>query len=224
MSEFGNEHRVVLSLCDVTANMVLPWAEAGYICFCVDIQHPRGVTKRNNVYLVGADILDWLPPKEDYAAAFAFTPCTNLSVSGARWFKEKGIGGLLDGLSLFRRGIEILEWTEAPWMAENPVSTISSYFRKPDYLFDPCEYAGYLPEARQHSEAYTKKTCLWTGGGFRMPPKRPVRPALKSFIHFMPPSPERANKRSATPHGFAAAVFESNAAAAATTSAGRQTR
>jgi hypothetical protein len=190
--------------------MVRPWADAGYFCFCVDVQHPRGVTKRDNVYFVGADILDWLPPREDYAAAFAFTPCTNLSVSGARWFQEKGIGGLLSGLSLFRRGVEILEWTEAPWMAENPVSTLSTYFRKPDYAFHPYEYAGYLPEEQRQREAYTKKTCLWTGGGFRMPPPRPVHPALKSFIHFMPPSKDRANQRSVTPRGFAAAVFKAN--------------
>jgi hypothetical protein len=200
----------VLSLCDVTTNMVEPWADVGFVCFCVDTQHPRGITKRGNVFLVGANILDWLPPRENYAAAFAFTPCTNLSVSGARWFMEKGIEGLLDGLSLFRRGVEILEWTAAPWMAENPVSTVSSYFRKPDFIFDPCEYAGYLPEPERRSEAYTKKTCLWTGAGFRMPEKRPVTPTAKSPIHYMSPSPDRGHRRSATPRGFARAVFEAN--------------
>ena len=204
------ERRAVLSLCDVTTNMVQPWAEAGFECFCVDVQHPKGTSRRGNVYLVGADLLDWLPPREDYSAAFAFTPCTNLSVSGARWFMEKGIEGLLDGLALFRRGIEILEWTGALWMAENPVSTVSSYFRKPDFTFDPYEYAGYLPECERRSEAYTKKTCLWTGGGFTMPRKRPVTPTLKSPIHYMPPSEDRGHKRSATPRGFARAVFEAN--------------
>jgi hypothetical protein len=204
------ERRTILSLCDVTTNMVQPWAEAGFDCFCVDMQHPKGTTKRGNIFLIGADILDWLPPREDYAAAFAFTPCTNLSVSGARWFMEKGIEGLLDGLSLFRRGVEIVEWTGALWMAENPVSTVSSYFRKPDFIFDPCEYAGYLPEPERKSEAYTKKTCLWTGAGFTMPRKRPVPPALKSPIHYMPPSADRGHKRSATPRGFARAVFEAN--------------
>lgn len=205
-----SECRMVLSLCDVTTNMVEPWAAAGFICFCVDVQHPKGTAKRGNIYLVGEDILDWLPPREDYAAAFAFTPCTNLSVSGARWFMEKGIGALLDGLALFRRGVEILQWTGAPWMAENPVSTVSSYFRKPDFMFDPYEYAGYLPEPERTSEAYTKKTCLWTGAGFTMPRKRLVAPVLKSPIHYMPPSAERGNKRSATPRGFARAVFEAN--------------
>ena len=204
------ERRVVLSLCDATTNMVQPWAEAGFVCFCVDVQHTKGTSRRGNIYLIGADILDWLPPREDYAAAFAFTPCTNLSVSGARWFMEKGIEGLLDGLALFRRGVEILQWSGAVWMAENPVSTVSSYFRKPDFTFDPYEYAGYLPESDRESEAYTKRTCLWTGAGFRMPPRRPVTPMLRSPIHYMPPSEDRGHKRSATPRGFARAVFEAN--------------
>jgi hypothetical protein len=205
-----SQRRAVLSLCDATTHMAQPWADAGFVCFCVDIRHAKGTAKCGNLYLVGADILDWLPPREDYAAAFAFTPCTNLSVSGARWFMEKGIGGLLDGLTLFRRGVEILEWTGALWMAENPVSTVSSYFRKPDFTFDPCDYAGYLAEPERQSEAYTKKTCLWTGAGFAMPRKRPIAPVLKSPIHMMPPSEDRGHKRSATPRGFARAVFEAN--------------
>jgi hypothetical protein len=200
----------VLSLCDATTHMAQPWAEAGFICFCVDVRHAKGTVRQGNLYLVGADILDWLPPREDYAIAFAFTPCTNLSVSGARWFMEKGIGGLLDGLALFRRGVEILEWSGAPWMAENPVSTVSSFFRKPDLVFDPYEYAGYLPESERRSEAYTKKTCLWTGAGFVMPRKKPVPPSLRSPIHMMSPSGERGHKRSVTPRGFARAVFEAN--------------
>jgi len=202
---------VVLSLCDVTTRMVQPWADAGYACFCIDTQHPSGTTKRGNIYLVGADILEWLPPREEYAAGFAFTPCTNLSVSGARWFMEKGITGLVDGLRLFRRGVELLQWTGARWMAENPVSTISSYFRKPDHLFHPFEYAGYLDESERQSEAYTKKTCLWTGEGFIMPTKRPVIPSFPSRIHSMPPSRDRGDRRSVTPRGFARAVFEANA-------------
>lgn len=201
---------IVLSLCDRTANMVRPWAEAGYQCYCVDIQHPRGLTRNGNVTLIGVDLLSWLPPREEYAIAFAFTPCTHLAVSGARWFKDKGLGALVEGLELFHRGIEILDWTGAPYMAENPVGTISSYYRKPDHAFDPCGYAGYLPEGEQEGEAFTKKTCLWTGGGFVMPEARPVPPTLGSFIHSLPPSADRGDLRSITPMGFARAVFEAN--------------
>ena len=93
--------KAVLSLCDATTHMAQPRAEAGFVCFCVDIRHAKGTAKQRGIYVVGADILDWLPPREDYAIAFAFTPGTNLAVSGARWFMEKGVGSLLDGLSLF---------------------------------------------------------------------------------------------------------------------------
>jgi hypothetical protein len=40
--------RVVLSLCDATTNMVQPWADAGFLCFCVDVRHLRGTSKRGN--------------------------------------------------------------------------------------------------------------------------------------------------------------------------------
>lgn len=78
---------------------------------------------------------------------------------------------------------------------------------KPDYRFHPCEYAGYLPADEQVSEAYTKLTCLWTGNGFVMPTRKPVAPDLGSMMHRLPPTDDRADLRSATPRGFARAVF-----------------
>lgn len=204
---------IVLSLFDYTGNMVRPWADAGYRCITVDIQHPTGIHTapldlHPNIEKVGGDIRNFLPPRGEYAAVFAFPPCTHLAVSGARWFKGKGLRALAESIELFAKAAEICEWSGAPYLIENPVSTISSYWRKPDYSFDPCEYAGY--EGGQ-GDAYTKKTCLWTGGGFRMPEPRPVVPTQGSKMHLLPPSSDRANLRSATPMGFAQAVFEANA-------------
>jgi hypothetical protein len=102
----------------------------------------------------------------------------------------------------------ICEASGVPFLIENPVSTLSTYWRKPDYKFDPCDYAGYLDDPAP--EAYTKKTCLWVGGGFRMPAKKRVEPVLGSKTHLLGPSEERANLRSVTPAGFARAVFEAN--------------
>jgi hypothetical protein len=200
---------IVLSLYDKTGNMVLPWLEAGYECWVVDIQHPRGEHRDGNLVRVGADLRTWLPPRRHFVAAFCFSPCTHLSVSGARWFRAKGMAGLAEGLALFERGVEICEWTGAPYMAENPVSTISSYWRKPDHLFHPWEYAGYLSDIQ--ADNYTKKTCLWTGNGFEMPEKRPAPPPHRNDIWLMPPSEARADLRSATPLGFSRAVYEIHA-------------
>lgn len=199
---------IVLSLFDYTGNMVRPWAEAGYRCIVVDIQHPAGETiLAPNITRVGADVRRWLPPRSEYAAVFAFPPCTHLAVSGARWFSGKGLHALADSVELFARAAEVCEWAGAPYLIENPVSTISTYWRKPDHAFDPCDYAGY---EGGESDTYTKKTCLWTGGGFRMPDRRRMDPVQGSKMHLLPPSDERANLRSATPMGFARAVFEAN--------------
>lgn len=191
---------IVISCFDKSTNMVKPWADAGYLCYCVDLQHAPGETREGNIIKVGADMKEWMPPNEPIAFAAFFPPCTDVAVSGARWFKDKGLGALIKALSLFDISIKIAEWSKAPYLIENPVSTVSTYWRKPDYTFDPCDYG----------DPYTKKTCLWTGGGFVMPQKNRVEPTQGSKMHLLPPSADRADLRSETPMGFANAVYESN--------------
>ena len=197
---------VVISLCDKTGNMVRPWAEAGWDCYCYDIQHS---IRSDHVEQAGsgritfrwADVRSLTPeslPRPN--RIFAFPPCTNLAVSGARDFQKKGIQGLIDGLELVEACRRLCEWFDCQWMLENPVSRLSSCWRKPDYTFNPSDYG----------DPYTKLTCLWAGGGFIMPPKTPVEPTLGSKMHKLPPGQERANLRSETPMGFARAVFAAN--------------
>ena len=152
--------QIVISCFDKTGNMVKPWAEAGYLCYCVDIQHAPGERREGNIVYVGADMLDWMPPREQIAAGFFFPPCTDVAVSGARWFKDKGIGALIMSLRLFEVSVKLAEWMEAPYLIENPVSTISTYWRKPDHSFHPHEFTGLCAD-----DNYSKLTCLWTGGG-----------------------------------------------------------
>jgi hypothetical protein len=194
------EQLIVLSIFDYTTAAVKPWADAGFLCYCVDTQHPTGERREGNIVRVGADVDHWVPPRGRVVFASFFPPCTDVAVSGARWFKDKGLRRLSKAIGLFARSVEIAESLECPYYIENPVSTISSYWRKPNYTFDPCDYG----------DPYTKKTCLWTGGGFVMQDKKPVPATEGSKMHKLPPSAERANLRSATPEGFARAVFESN--------------
>ncbi len=202
-------NQIVLSLFDRTGTMVLPWLEAGYECWMVDTQHRPGINRQGRLVKVGADVRVWLPPRREYAAAFAFPPCTDQAVSGARWFKEKGLAGLAGAVELVERARDILEWTDAPWLLENPVGTISSYWRAPDAYVHPWQFAGWNDDAEP--ENYTKKTGLWVGGGFVMPHPLPALPPHRNDIHLMPPSEDRGDKRSVTPSGFARAVFEANA-------------
>jgi hypothetical protein len=191
----------VLSLCDRTGVMVQPWLEAGYECWIVDLAHSPGKHVCGRLVKFGADVRQWVAEKR-FAAVFAFPPCTNLSVSGARWFADKGLEALYESLGLVVACKRICEASGAPWMLENPVGMLSSYWRKPDYTFQPWQYG----------DRYTKKTCLWTGGGFVMPPAwHATKPeGTSAAIHLMPPSADRGDKRSITPAGFARAVFEAN--------------
>lgn len=194
----------IISLCDLTGNMLRPWAEAGFTCYAVDIQHKirrdreERVGKGVIIYVWG-DVRSWTPPVKP-AIGFAFTPCTHLAGSGARDFRKKRWPMLRDGLDMFHAAVTHFEWAGIPWMAENPVGRIAGIFGASEHTFDPCDYG----------DPYTKLTCIWSGGGFIMPEKNRVDPTEGSKMHRMAPGPDRANQRSATPMGFARAVFDAN--------------
>lgn len=198
---------VVLSLCDRTGVMVQPWLDAGHECWIVDMQHPAGVQQEGNLLRIGADVRRFHPDGVEFAAVFAFPPCTDLAISGARWFRDKGLPALIEGLQVVQACREICEASGAPWLLENPVGVLSTYWRPPDHTFDPCDYGGYLDPP---GDTYRKKTCLWTGGEFVMPPAKPVQPIGPSPIHWASPGPDRGDRRSVTPEGFARAVYEFN--------------
>ncbi len=204
---------IVISLCDFTGNIVLPWFDNGYTCYCVDIQH-----KIRNDYIIQnknggkilytwGDVRNWQPPTNNIKIIFAAPPCTDLTVAGARDFIRKGGYRLSDSIELFEACQLAGTYSAAPYMIENPIGRLSTYIRKPDYMFDPCDFGGYLDPI---GDQYTKKTCLWTGNDFNFPEKKRVEPIEGSKMHKMPPSADRANLRSETPMGFANAVFQAN--------------
>lgn len=200
---------LVISLCDRTGNMVRPWLEAGYRAVTVDIQDAPEEPGRLHIV---RDVrgLHW--SGEPPVMVFAFPPCTHLAVSGAKHFQRKGLGKLIEALEIVEACRAVCEYHGAPWMLENPVSTLSTYWRKPDHIFHPWQYTAF--ELGDH---YTKTTCLWTGGGFIMPAPAQASELAAAEpddrIHKAPPSDERADFRSATPMGFARAVFKANALA-----------
>ena len=196
-----------LGLYEKSGVMARPWADAGYRCICVDLNAEPG--ERDGIEFVRADLADWIPPRADYAFCAAFPPCTHLAGSGARWWEEKGFQALAEAAVLFARAERIAKWTEAPYFIENPVGRMSAV-HKPHHTFDPCDFGGYLDPP---GDAYTKRTCLWVGGGFVMPKPKPVFPIEGSRMHTLPPSDDRSDLRSVTPAGFAQAVFEANAEA-----------
>ena len=125
----------------------------------------------------------------------AHPPCTDLSVSGARHFEEKRKDGrqyksMAFVMQIMRRSEHI------PMIAiENPVSIISSLWRKPDQIIQPWQFG--------HGE--TKATCLWLKG---LPLLRHTNivDGRDDRIHKMAPGPDRWKERSRTYQGIADAM------------------
>ena len=123
----------------------------------------------------------------------AHPPCTHLSVSGARWFKDKK-----------QEQIHALRFVNAlmnAWIPkiciENPVSIISTRIRKPDQIIQPYNFG----------DPFKKTTCLWLKNLPKLVHTSDMTTGEQACWK-MPPSPDRAKKRSITYQGIANAMAE----------------
>ena len=233
-----NVDKYVLSLYDFTGEALVPWAEAGYSCIAFDIQHDNTVTdvfgSGGSIKYVKADLHDQSTLNriavqfqfEDVVFGMAFPVCTDMAVSGAAHFKRKAERDpefQNKAVSYAKICAQMFNELGVPYFIENPVSVLATKWRKPDHSFHPYEYGGYIhddhaehprwPEYIAAKDAYPKKTCLWTGNGFVMPWADPVQPEdgySKQHKKLGGKSQRTKDIRSATPRGFAKAVYEFN--------------
>lgn len=154
----------------------------------------------------------------------AFPPCTNLSLAGARWWKDKDIarggdGSMQEGAAFFMDMVYAGRGQDAPCApriaVENPVGRMTSWYRYPDQVVEPWWFG----------DPYVKRTCLWlkglpllvaddpvapvgrvaTGGGSWRTDKAAARVAMSHYED----SEGRVNRalvRNRTMHGFARAM------------------
>ncbi|HGS7044333.1 TPA: dcm methylase, partial [Klebsiella pneumoniae] len=84
----------VICLCDLTGKMAEPWVEAGYRAVLVDPQHPETCID-GGYENISATILEAMPRlsqiirTENIVMVIGFPPCTDVAVSGSRWFEAK---------------------------------------------------------------------------------------------------------------------------------------
>ena len=125
----------------------------------------------------------------------AHPPCTDLAVSGARWFAEKRADGRQQrSIEFFMR----FAGTNCKRVAiENPVCIMSTLWRKPDQIIQPWQFG--------HGE--TKATCLWLQGLPKLIPTNVVE-GREHRIWKIPPGKNRAKERSKTYSGIADAMAE----------------
>ena len=143
---------------------------------------------------IQGDVLEVIK-QEQFDLMIAHPPCTDLAVSGAKWFKEKRADGRQ------QRALEFVQQlldAPIPMIAlENPVSVISTYIRKSDQYVQPWMFG--------HGE--TKRTGLWLKG---LPLLRPTNivEGREQKVWKMPPSENRWKDRSRTYQGIADAMAE----------------
>lgn len=211
--------------------MLRPWAEYGYTCWALDLDNkgkpPEQHKSGGIIHFIEADLLQdrwisWCEQKRSLIL-FGFPPCTDMAVSGAGHFLNKAIQNINfdEEAAHLARTVEFIgNVCGCPWFAENPVSTLATLWRKPDVIWEPYEYGGYLPYPDVHPrwpeyippyDNYPKKTCLWTGNGYVLPPKIPM-PVVEGYStqHTKLGGKSKKTKqiRSETPRGFALANFK----------------
>lgn len=220
----------VVSMFDESGNAVRPWAAAGYNCACFDLLN------NNHVEYVGKGFIQYLKANLMHEVVlnfiiklkpiflFGFPPCTDLTVAGTRHFHSKRQENPqvhFDAVDLCRTVELCGEAIGCIWVLENPISMLSSLWRKPDYTFHPSDYGGYLPIDDVHPrfpkyimprDAYQKTTCLWASDSFNMPAPMPVEPIMcgdfSTQMQTLGGKSERTKRiRSETPRGFSEAAF-----------------
>jgi hypothetical protein len=161
--------------CDVISCDLLPTEKPG--------PHYQGDV-RNKIY-----------KPSQWDMVIAFPPCTDLAVSGARWFPEKRKDGRQQASIDFFMLFVNLDCEKVA--IENPIGIMSTIWRKPDQILQPYEYG--------HGEV--KSTCLWLKNLPLLKPTNIVS-GREARVHRMPPGPDRWKERSRTLSGIATAMSE----------------
>ena len=199
----------VLVACEESQEVCKAFRELGYDAWSCDIQPPRG---GHPEWHIQDDVLKHLDKEWDLI--IAHPPCTDLAVSGARWFEEKRKDGRQQQSAEF-----FMEFVNAKCKhiaIENPIGIMSNLYRQPDQIIQPWQFG----------DPYPKATCLWLKD---LPPLKPTvyeKPEME-YVEWTDSktgrkkrqakwytdawhlsSDERSRVRSQTFHGIAVAMAE----------------
>jgi site-specific DNA-cytosine methylase len=180
----------VLVACEESQVVCNAFRARGHEAYSCDIVPTTG---KNKWWHFQRSIFDVLALTKGWDMMIAFPPCTHLSVSGARWFKEKEIEQK-EAIRFFMKLVN----ADIPKIAiENPVGIMSTTYRKPDQIIQPWQFG--------HGE--TKATCLWLKNLPKLVPTNIVE-GREHRVHKMAPGPNRARDRAVTFQGIAEAMAE----------------
>lgn len=165
----------VLVACEESQAVCKAFRELGHEAYSCDIQecsggHPEWHIMGDCLPILGGccevhtmdGISHVIPGKWDLI--IAHPPCTDLAVSGARWFAEKQKDGRQQKSIVFFMQMALAECDRVA--VENPICIMSSAWRKPDQIIQPWQFGDHA----------RKTTCLWLKGLPELTPTDMVEP------------------------------------------------
>ena len=180
----------VLVACEESQAVCIAFRNKGHEAYSCDIDPCSG---GHPEWHIQADVIPLL--EQQWDMIIAFPPCTDLCVSGARWFKQKQLDGRQQASIDFFMRFTDLKCSKVA--IENPVGIMSRLYRKPDQIIEPYQFG--------HPEK--KATCLWLKGLPNLKPTK-IMEERNQRCWKMPPSNDRSKLRSKTYQGIAEAMAE----------------
>ena len=197
----------VLVACEESQAVTIEFRRLGHEAWSCDIQECSG---GHSEWHLKQDVIPLLSEKWDMI--IAFPPCTDLAVSGARWFPQKRADGRQQrSIEFFMQFVN----ADCPKVAiENPIGIMSREYRKPDQIIQPWWFGDHA----------RKSTCLWLKnlpklkptnivdygkirqGGYSVGAHADGRGTDGKWLRYN--DPEIAKLRSKTFHGIARAMAE----------------
>lgn len=177
----------VLIACEYSGTVRRAFSALGHDVWSADFE-PAEDGSKNHYQGDCFDLID----NQHFDLMIAHPPCTDIAVSGAKWFKEKIADGRQQAALDFVQ--RLMSAPIAKIAIENPISVISSKIRKPDQIIQPWMFG--TPEF--------KSTCLWLNGLNKLIPTNILPQPKKgdnewiswNRVHKCPPGPDRKKLRS----------------------------
>jgi hypothetical protein len=204
----------VLVACEESQAVTKAFRALGHEAYSCDIQpcsggHPEWHIQKDVTSILYDSNLRIDPRTDGYDLVISFPPCTDLAVSGARWFDKKRLSGEQEAsIEFFFHVYFYSHCTENPigimgggdyikkWFPNIYKKLVENKFPfKPTQIIHPWQFG--------HGE--TKSTCLWLQG---LPPliHTSIVSGREQRIWKLPPTEDRATLRSKTYAGIADAM------------------
>lgn len=205
----------VLVACEESQEVCKAFRERGNNAFSCDLiqcsgGHPEWHIMGDVLYVIGGAVnfvtQDGTQHRIEgkWDLIIAHPPCTDLAVSGARWFPEKQKDMRQQKAVAFFMQMALAECDRIA--VENPVGIMSTCWRKPDQIVQPWMFG----------DPFEKTTCLWLKNLPKLEPTEIVTPPPRQVVRSGKTLPtwysnccgNRAKARSKTFTGMAQAMAQ----------------